>query len=182
VNLPFARTWWIDPGRIMGGRYPGTQDARESRRMLAALLDAGVRTLVNLQEPDEVGRGGAPFPDYHDTVEALARDRGVGVTFHRFPIADLDVPEAALMGRIMRCIRESVTNGGGIVYVHCWGGHGRTGTVAGCWMVECGVSPEAALEMITQRRAHDSYLARQPAPQTAEQIEFIRAWQRRNEE
>jgi hypothetical protein len=180
MKLPFPRTWWIDPGRIMGGRYPGTQDPRESRRMLAALLDAGVRTMVNLQELDEVGHGGAPFPDYRDVVEGLARERGVGVTFHRFPIADLDVPETALMGRIIRFIRESVANGdGGIVYVHCWGGHGRTGTVAGCWMVECGVAPEAALETITRRRAHDAYLARQPAPQTAAQIEFIRCWQPR---
>jgi hypothetical protein len=40
-------------------------------------------------------------------------------------------------------------------------------------------SPEDALEMITQQRAHDAYLARQPAPQTDEQIEFIRSWQPR---
>ena len=48
LNLAFSRSWWIDPGKGIGGRYPGTPDAAESQRMLARLLDVGVRPVINL--------------------------------------------------------------------------------------------------------------------------------------
>ena len=38
VEYPFSRTWWIEPGRILGGRYPGTLVAQHSRQMLSLLL------------------------------------------------------------------------------------------------------------------------------------------------
>ena len=31
------------------------------------------------------------------------------------------------------------------VYVHCWGGIGRTGTVVGCWLVRHGMTGDEAL-------------------------------------
>ena len=182
MKLPFERTWWIEPGRILGGRYPGTHDAAESRAMLDALLAIGVRVIVNLQEPDELGRGGRPFPDYRPVIKELAAARGVTVRCLRFPIADLGVPSVATMSAIQAALREAV-EASQLVYVHCWGGHGRTGTVAGCWLVggaagsgAAGLTPGKALALMKRRRAHDARLARDHAPQTAEQRKFIEDW------
>ncbi|HEY2585457.1 MAG TPA: hypothetical protein VGI81_06830, partial [Tepidisphaeraceae bacterium] len=175
VNLPFSRTWWIEPGKILGGRYPGTQDPIESRRMLDALLAMGVCVFVNLQQADELGRGGRPFPDYRPAVTELAQARGVQVRFHRFPIPDLSIPSRQTMTEIQSALRQAVA-AGELAYVHCWGGHGRTGTVAGCWLVAGGASLTEALRLMRERRSHDAHLAGESAPQTDEQRRFIQDW------
>ena len=38
------------------------------------------------------------------------------------------------------------------VYVHCYGGIGRTGTVVGCWLVRHGLTGRAALGKIMELR------------------------------
>jgi len=67
------------------------------------------------------------------------------------------------------------------VYVHCYGGVGRTGTVAGCLLIEHGASGEEALttvadlfgtmspEKVRRHRYHGS-------PETEQQRQFVRAW------
>jgi hypothetical protein len=131
--------------------------------------------IVNLQQPDEHGRAGRPFPDYRPIVTELAQARGVAVRFHRFPIADLSVPSCPTMAQIQAALREAVA-AGELAYVHCWGGHGRTGTVAGCWLLAAGAAPEDALRLMRERRAHDTHLAGESAPQTDEQRKFIEDW------
>lgn len=136
-RLPFPRSWWIDPGRIIGGRYPGTADVAESRAILAQLLDVGVRLVVNLQEVVELGQGERPFRDYAPDLLGLAAERGVDVQVRRFPVPDMGVPDAGQMGQILHEMAAAVTDGRR-AYVHCWGGHGRTGMVAGCWLLAGG--------------------------------------------
>ena len=51
---------------------------------------------------------------------------------------------------------------GGVVYVHCWAGCGRTGVVVGSWLVRHGVPPKDALERIAEARGPG-------CPQTLEQ-------------
>ena len=43
---------------------------------------------------------------------------------------------------------DEAMSAGKAVYVHCWGGVGRTGTVVGCWLVRHGRTGEQALEQI----------------------------------
>ena len=52
----------------------------------------------------------------------------------RFPIQDVSIPVSIesvkeLIGQIQGILNESDRNN---VYIHCWGGVGRTGTVVGC--------------------------------------------------
>ena len=78
-ELPFERSWWIDVGKVIGGRFPGTPDPSESARQLGRLLDVGVRVVINLQEAGECGSNGLPFPDYVPTLRKLADECGVTV-------------------------------------------------------------------------------------------------------
>ncbi|MEI2640237.1 MAG: protein-tyrosine phosphatase family protein [Microthrixaceae bacterium] len=72
---------------------------------------------------------------------------------------------------IVESIRTARDQGG--VYIHCWGGIGRTGTVAGCLLVDSGMSADEALGRITELRSVTKK-SNMAAPQTHEQIEVIR--------
>ena len=171
------RTWWIDPPRLLGGPFPGARTEDRSLERLAHLLDVGVRAFVNLQEPDEVALDGRLFPPYRPLVERLAAERAADIAFAAFPIADMDVPSDATMQSILGAIEDFAAEGR-VTYVHCWGGHGRTGTVAGCWLVRSGLSADAALDRIARQREHDPHLYSMASPQTAAQRAFISAWPR----
>jgi hypothetical protein len=50
---PTASSYWIVPGRLLAGAYPGDSDPETHRVKVQALIDAGIRTFVNLMEEDE---------------------------------------------------------------------------------------------------------------------------------
>jgi len=172
-ELPFKQSWWIDRKGVIGGRYPGTTDPAESARDLARLLDVGVHVVINLQEPHETNDKGQTFANYEPALKQLAAARGVPVEVMRFPIHDNAVPTPALMREILDAIDRAL-RAGQRVYVHCWGGHGRTGTVAGCWLKQCGAACEDAFAAIKAARSHDDALKKQVAPQTTAQRAFVR--------
>ena len=63
------------------------------------------------------------------------------------------------------------------VYVHCWGGKGRTGTVVGCYLVRHGLAlGEDALKEIKHLRRHDPK-ADESSPENESQCNFVRSWQ-----
>ena len=171
---PFAHSWWVSD-RFLAGPYPGDDDEETAERKLESILDSDVTVFVNLQEPDELGMGGWPFIDYRPVVRRLNDGRGVDPVFHRFPIPDMGVTSPETILEILNRIDEAHSSGRG-VYVHCWGGHGRTGTIVGCWMVRHGLSPDEALKRISELRKHDSYLRVMESPQTRAQARVIRKW------
>ncbi len=66
---------------------------------------------------------------------------------------------------------------GRTVYVHCWGGVGRTGTVVGCWLVRHGRTGEEALAQVAEWWRGVEKVWRQPeSPETPEQCEYVRNW------
>jgi protein-tyrosine phosphatase len=95
------------------------------------------------------------------------------------PIVDMGIPETdETMQTILRNIRES-SSLAPAVYVHCWGGIGRTGTVVGCWLRECGYAPESALAQVQLLYAsHMPKVRIHPeSPQTPAQKDYIRNWE-----
>lgn len=63
------------------------------------------------------------------------------------------------------------------VYVHCWGGIGRTGIVVGCYLVHSGETPKhavAEVDKLFHTRPKNIYFTR--APETDEQVQFILDW------
>ena len=177
TTAPLPHTWWVREGLLLAGGFPADYNKRDSIKELQRLLDVGVRCFVSLQQPNEMVPS-RPFSHYPPLVEALARKMNIEVVCHNFPIVDMDVPDIALMTVILdtidQCIREEQC-----VYVHCWGGHGRTGTVVGCWLRERGFSGEEALRQMQQMRRHDPYLVTWEAPQTDAQRNMILTWQPR---
>jgi protein-tyrosine phosphatase len=77
------------------------------------------------------------------------------------------------MTRILATIRDEIA-AGRPVYVHCWGGIGRTGTVIG-WAGRRGTDSTAAIERIAELRS-DTADRRRRSPETDEQCRYIREW------
>ena len=79
------------------------------------------------------------FVPYEQELQLLAVERQMQITMARMPIRDMDVPSQeemrAILDEIARCMAKDLP-----VYVHCWGGKGRTGTVVGCYLARHGIA------------------------------------------
>jgi protein-tyrosine phosphatase len=159
--------YWVEPEVLLAGDFPGAPDDVKARAKLGALLDAGIRTFIDLTETHEL------WP-YERVLFELARERKLVVTYQRKPIEDLDVPSPELLREILNTIRSSIA-ASSPVYVHCVGGIGRTGTVVGCWLIERGQSGTDVIEAISRLRA-DIRKRSWPSPETRKQVEFVREW------
>ena len=98
---------------------------------------------------------------------------------HRsFPIGDFGLPTPETMTSILDTIDVALRDGRKI-YLHCWGGIGRTGTTVGCYLVRRGMTGEEALRQLAEwwQTVPKSQI-HQRSPETAEQTQFIRSWDR----
>ena len=162
----------IEAGRLYGGEYPGHRDPDVARIRLRQLITLGIRTFVDLTAPAD---GMAP---YEELLAELEEEAGAPLRRISMPVRDMGVPEnAATMQTILRHIRHFCCEDPA-VYVHCWGGIGRTGTVVGCWLRECGHDPESALAQVQHLYAsHMPKVRIHPeSPQTPAQKNYIRNW------
>ncbi|DBA75033.1 TPA: hypothetical protein ACH3X1_010370 [Trebouxia sp. C0004] len=52
------------------------------------------------------------------------------------PIVDLNLPDKDQMLALVEQLKGFLTDGQ-VVYMHCWGGRGRAGTIASCFLASC---------------------------------------------
>ncbi len=143
--------YWVEPERVLAGPHPRTAT-------VSPLLDAGVTAFVDLTQPGEL-----------EPYEALVGD----AVHHRMPIGDFGVPTDAEMTRTLELI-DALLAAGHRVYIHCYFGVGRTGTVVACHLVRHGTSSTEALARLAELRAaigrHD------PSPEMPEQRALVERW------
>ena len=170
MHKPNLQCYWALPGRLLAGEYPRERDDDTSINKLLGYLNAGIYTFVDLTEPDEL----AP---YASMLRTLASQHGVDIRHHRFSIPDKSVPPSIeLMHNILQTIHSELGDNRN-VYVHCWGGVGRTGTVIGCYLVERGLAPIDALQCINLLWQGVEKVARHPQlPETEAQREWVKNW------
>jgi predicted protein tyrosine phosphatase len=159
--------YWVEANRLLAGEYPGSFVEATARTKLRGLLNFGIRTFVDLTQSSEL-------ESYESLLRVESADLAVTVNYHRHPIRDASIPSEAEMRDILATIRASIERGAP-VYVHCWGGIGRTGTVVGCWLIENGQAGDNVLDAIKALRA-GSMKRGTPSPETSEQADFIVGW------
>lgn len=169
VSRPWPRTFWILAGRLLAGAYPGDKDPAKATRKLEALRDAGVQHIVNLMVPNETGHGGASFRPYAEEAASL----GMIVSVRSIP--DQGVPGRREMTAILDDIDGALAQNE-TVYVHCWGGRGRTGTAVGCWLIHHGATPEDALKQLQALHTTHPTDPSSPYPENERQLQFVRTW------
>jgi hypothetical protein len=169
IPVPIENCYWVLQGKFLAGEYPGAHSAREAKERLQRFFDIGVSAFIDLTYPGEFGI--KPYDSF------LMDSTGNGAPrseYRRFPVGDMRVPTPEVMSRILDAIDDAL-DAGRTVYLHCYGGLGRTGTVVGCFLVRHGMDGDQALTEIRQLRqgTPQSYL---DSPQTPEQAEMILRW------
>ena len=167
MERPLANSYWVMPGRLLAGEYPAGREAQlgdAGRARVAGLIAAGISCFFDLTEEGEC-------PPYDSLLPPA-------VTYLRRSIRDQRVPRRAIQMRRIQDEIAAVLAAGGNAYVHCRAGIGRTGTVAGCFLVEQGRDGTSALaELNTLWTQQCERAALWPVvPQTLEQAEYIRHW------
>jgi len=169
TKLPIPEAYWVEDNRLLAGEYPSGYDPETTRHRMDAFLEVGVKAFINLTESDEL-------PPYEDILKEEAKIYGVDVSHQRIPIRDFSIPSSETMTAILDAIDKTI-NGGRCVYVHCWGGVGRTGMVVGCYLVRHGMPNDQALARVDQLYKTRPANFRHPrSPETDEQVEFVRNW------
>jgi protein-tyrosine phosphatase len=125
---------------------------------LANWKRAGIDTLLSLLTPDEERD--------LDLRDEAAEARTQGMEFASFPIPDRQTPKSeAKWTEILEKVTRTLSEGKNVV-VHCRQGIGRSGLLAACLLVRRGISPGAAVELVSAARGA-------AVPETAEQRDWI---------
>jgi protein-tyrosine phosphatase len=154
---------------LIAGAYPAAKyNDDQTRQRLYKLLAAGVTSFVDLTYIGEL-------PPYEDLLHEQAEITETEVNYQRLSIEDMGLPTPEQMKSILDAIDTEI-NQGRIVYVHCYAGIGRTGTVIGCYLARNGMQGAEALNTIARLRV-DIPNGWSRSPETDEQFEFVLNWQ-----
>jgi len=170
VRVPYPNTYWVVPGCLLAGEHPGdlTEEFRSTR--LSGLIDAGIRIFIDLTLEREM-------EPYCTSLRDLAEERGLEVTALRVPIPDRDIPSVATLRCILDVIDRCIANEEP-VFVHCFGGIGRTGTVVGCHLQRHGLTTQNdVMDKIAELRK-SMPIAREVSPHTSEQVRMVERWKK----
>ena len=175
---PFPASYWLKPGQIVAGELPASPNEVEATDKITSLLEAGIETYINLLEIDEFEKRAfvqGSFPDYTSELKKAGHKKGLNIECVRFPIVDFGIPTETEMITILNCIDNNLANERK-VFFHCYAGLGRTGTVAGCWLVRHGMEGEQALQELYNIRHAQGTTAYGISPQSDSQVNFVRSW------
>jgi hypothetical protein len=173
--VPFPQSYWVVSGKLLAGYYPGDLDTMKMEGKLKKLLGAGIRYMINLTEESE-RKQGDPFPSIENAIMRYAKRVGIDITCVRRPIKDRTAPTPEYIRNILDEIDNVVSQGKG-VYIYCWGGKGRTGTVVGCYLARHGYAQgQDVLKLIQKLRRNDPEVYR-PSPETPQERDMVTAWQ-----
>jgi len=119
---------------------------------------AGIDMVLSLLTPDE--------EKDLDLRDEAGEAKTQGMEFASFPIPDRQIPRSETKwAELLEGLTRTLSEGKNVV-VHCRHGIGRSGLVAACLLVRRGISPGAAVEMVSSARGVS-------VPETPEQRDWI---------
>lgn len=168
---PFPQSFWVNEF-LLAGCYPGDLKPLDRDAKLHGLLDCGIRQVLSLMHANEKSHGSRPFEPYAGRLQQLASERGLSVNCLSMPIKDAAAPDRPAMKKILDSIDHAL-DAKIATYLHCWGGHGRTGTVIACHLIRRGQTPDKALKKLGELRRG---LPKHHDPFEGNQKEFVLTW------
>jgi protein-tyrosine phosphatase len=169
-DKPIPESYWVVPGSFLAGGYPISRwDDAAIHQCLASFLSAGLNTFFDLTRAGEL-------PAYLPDLQLEASRNGISIYYQRINIQDRGLPSHEQMANLLDAI-DAALSAGRKIYLHCWGGIGRTGMTVGCWLVRHGLTGGQALIRLNElyRTAEQSRLFPQ-SPETSAQVKFILDW------
>ena len=177
ISTPLRGTYWVVPGQFLAGEYPGDADSDVTGRMLRTLLAAGIRTFVDLTDEGEINEDAKVIPAYRTILREISEKSAVQTTYANIPIEDRGIPSPWTLRCILDVIDRSLADENP-VYVHCWAGRGRTGTVVGCYLKRHGIAQDADVIQTLSRLRKDVPNGKETSPHTNEQIRMVTTWKK----
>lgn len=176
-------SYWVVPKEILAGPFPGSDEDFAAKLRIRTLFDAGIRAFINLQEDGEMAKSDRNYNEnYWDVFRLFLRNNQeteiTGGAVRRFSIPDKTAPTIERMKSILNEIDMLRLNGIPL-YIHCWGGVGRTATVVGCWLMRHGLAERGnVIDEIFRLRQNcvDSVALAYKSPETDAQERFILSW------
>ena len=162
VSRPLYQSYYIGSGHTFAGEYPGDKNGKKAKNKIRNMLHFGVRHFIDLTEEGEL----------HPYAHLLSS----GCTYDRFPIRDVSIPKSTHeVYRLIDKITEFSKRDDGYIYIHCWGGVGRTGTIVACLRAEGMENPtiEDALTCLRNLFSEMPKSSHRLTPETKEQEAFI---------
>ena len=162
INRPLSQSYEVcSNGIIYAGEYPGDKNGEFAKHKIEQMYHFGIRHFIDLTEEGEL----------HPYNHLLPND----TTYTRFPIVDCGVPKNIESVQRLLLRIEELKKMDGYVYVHCWGGVGRTGTIVACYLSQNWEEPDLnhTLEVLRRNFSEMPKSAYRETPETKEQINFI---------
>lgn len=159
MDKPIKHSYCVIPDKVYAGEYAG--DLQNPEQKIRRLEEFGITHFIDLTEDGELN----PYQHLLDSY----------VEHHRFPIKDVSVPESYQdVYDLMEHIDSIISNDDNMVYIHCWGGVGRTGTIVACLYEYYGEGYEDAVNHLHQSFKDCPKSHWRHTPETEEQLGFIR--------
>lgn len=118
---PIPGSNWIIPNRILMSQYPGDIKDDVAEEKAKSFIDSKLKVFINLQQKEELKR----FKPY----ETLLKKMDNNIEFISFEIPDMGIREDKDVDQFTdELILKFLKNEN--ILIHCWGGHGRTGTIS----------------------------------------------------
>ena len=162
INRPLHQSYEVwGNGIIYAGEYPGDKNGELAKHKIERMHHFGIRHFIDLTEEGELRPYNHLLPS--DT------------TYTRFPIVDCGVPKSVESVQRLLLRIEELKKMDGYVYVHCWGGVGRTGTIIACYLSQNWkeVDLNHTLEVLRRNFSKMPKSAYRKTPETKDQIDFI---------
>lgn len=176
INVPFPNSYWVIPGKLLAGEYPGSKEPEEMDAKLKRLIGCGIRRYLNLMEENETDYADNLFIPYEKVLTKIAQSADIQLSCIRIPIRDFNIPSIEKMNSILDIIDQALDHSEP-VYIHCLGGIGRTGTTVGCYLMRHGLAnSDNVLGKIKNLRRNIPGASR--SPETDQQREMIMNWRK----
>jgi protein-tyrosine phosphatase len=158
--------WWVQPRRLLAGEYPASRSPETTAAKIRLLVEAGVESIVDLTTPQD------HLDSYQHALNLAAEKARRSIRHFAHPIPDMGVIDQDGYDQILARIQGEIESGR-TVYVHCWGGKGRTCTVVGCLLIDGGLDYDGAIKRIAELRA-GTRKASEPCPESSTQHRVLR--------
>jgi hypothetical protein len=169
--------FWVVPGRLLAGGWPGGETREEIRQHLGVLLDAGINVFINLVPESEMGS--EPHLKRYDRFgNALARERGNYFYMVNFPCATGSSPGPDKIASIITLIKDSMASGYG-VYVHSNAGMDRVLIALAAFVVRERMARRGSEVSFVQDLMRRSGTYRELPEGTPEQRSFLQKYTNR---
>lgn len=159
IETPIRNSYKVDE-RIYAGEYPATSSEKLGRRDIDRFIRFGITHFIDLTERGEL----LPYTQWlHENQ-----------THIRFAIKDCGIPGSNHeVAQLLETITSILKEKNNMIYIHCRGGIGRTGTIVACYYAMFLKEYTPVYNLLRRQFSQCPKSAYRETPETMQQKRFI---------